>query len=128
MQGTNGGVTKLGLFASLTGGLFIGLVFWAAVLVSPSLRLHTGAFDSALRQWPVIWLGELHSTMGIDNCNILHSLLCLIETVYRSWQPRIAPVPAAAAVGEYRCTLYCVADSVLLDDSMHTWSHAGTVQ
>lgn len=70
-KGTNGGVTKLGLFASLTGGLFIGLVFWAAVLVSPSLRLHTGAFDSALRQWPVIWLGAAAGFVG----SLIDSLL-----------------------------------------------------
>lgn len=55
MQGTNGGVTALGLAASLAGGLFVGVVFYAAALVSPTLH---GQAAAAARQWQLIPLGN----------------------------------------------------------------------
>ena len=56
-QGTNGGVTPLGLAASLAGGLFVGLVFYAAALVSPTLRALPGQAAAAARQWQLVPLG-----------------------------------------------------------------------
>ena len=58
MQGTNGGVTALGLAASLAGGLFVGVVFYAAALVSPTLLLLHGQAAAAARQWQLIPLGN----------------------------------------------------------------------
>ncbi len=50
-KGTNGGVTFLGLAASLCGGLFIGAVFHVAGLVSPTRGAPLAA------QWRLMPLG-----------------------------------------------------------------------
>ena len=69
-QGTNGGVTPLGLGASLAGGLFIGAVFYCAGLVSPGVRASEALFALALRQWRLVPLGA-HSpcSWGLHCCN-----------------------------------------------------------
>ena len=36
-RGTNGGVTLLGLMASIVGGMFLGLVFYVTAMMSPTL-------------------------------------------------------------------------------------------
>lgn len=56
-KGTNGGVTLLGLGASVAGGLFIGLTFYAAGIVSP-----TGNYSAGVRQWPLILLSTCGKT------------------------------------------------------------------
>ena len=61
-QGTNGGVTLAGLGASTAGGLFVGLVFYAAVLVCPSMIGDTALRDAALQQWLLIPAGERPSS------------------------------------------------------------------
>lgn len=56
-QGTNGGVTPLGLAASLAGGLFIGAVFYAAGLLTAAMRGSDALYGVALRQWRLVPLG-----------------------------------------------------------------------
>ena len=52
-KGTNGGVTLVGLAASLAGGLCMGLTFFLAAVVSP-----TGPGRAvALQQWRLVPLG-----------------------------------------------------------------------
>lgn len=48
-KGTNGGVTLLGLGASVIGGVYIGLVFYLTGLLSPS-----AVFGNAMGQWPLV--------------------------------------------------------------------------
>ena len=58
-QGTNGGVTQLGLAASTAGGLFVGLMFYGAALASPTLLAMPGQAAAAARQWQLVPLGAL---------------------------------------------------------------------
>ena len=58
-KGTNGGVTLAGLAASLAGGLFMGLVFYAAGAASPS-----GSSPAGAGQWQVIPLGLAAGVVG----------------------------------------------------------------
>ena len=62
-QGTNGGVTPLGLAASLAGGVFIGSVFYAAGLLTTAMRGSDVLYGIALRQWRLVPLGVLPALM-----------------------------------------------------------------
>ena len=53
--GTNGGVSVLGLLASVGGGLFVGVAYWISAI------LFTNA---TLSQWPVILVGTFSGLIG----------------------------------------------------------------
>ena len=59
MQGTNGGVTRLGLFASIGGGLLVGTAAYLGGLIAPTLAAVPGAFEAARGQWLLLPLGGL---------------------------------------------------------------------
>ncbi len=63
-RGTNGGVTLLGLSASMAGGLFVGLVFYGAALMSPTLWVFGPQRVAALAQWRLVPLGLLAGLVG----------------------------------------------------------------
>jgi len=63
-RGTNGGVTMLGLAASVAGGTFTGLVFYLAGLVSPTLWIFEAQRATAAAQWQLIPLGMLAGVVG----------------------------------------------------------------
>lgn len=69
-KGTNGGVTLLGMGASVAGGMFTGLVFWACGALSPSLG-GPGLQGVAFRQWQLIPLGLAAGLLG----SVLDSVL-----------------------------------------------------
>ena len=58
-KGTNGGVTLLGLVASVAGGLYIGLLFYASGLISPS-----GVRGGFVQQWPLVAIGAGAGLVG----------------------------------------------------------------
>lgn len=69
--GTNGGVTSIGLAASVAGGLFVGAVFYGAAIVSPTLWIFERQQTLAAAQWPLVLLGGLAGLAG----SLLDSLL-----------------------------------------------------
>lgn len=58
-KGTNGGITLLGLAASVAGGLLVGTVFYAAGFLSPS-----GNYKLSVKQWVLIPLGLAAGLVG----------------------------------------------------------------
>ena len=73
-KGTNGGVTLLGLSASIFGGAFVGAVFYAAAVLSPTLFVFEhqhSHFSLAIEQWKLIPLGLVSGLLG----SVLDSLL-----------------------------------------------------
>ena len=70
-KGTNGGVTLLGLSASLLGGTFLGAVFYLAAVASPTLFVFEQLHPLAIEQWRLIPLGLVAGLTG----SLLDSLL-----------------------------------------------------
>ena len=62
LQGTNGGVTVLGLLASVLGGLSMGTVSYVVGMVSPSIFTKAVLFEAAAAQWQLIPLGAHNQT------------------------------------------------------------------
>ena len=58
VQGTNGGVTKLGLMASIGGGLLVGTAAFVGGLIAPTVASVPGALEAAQAQWQLIPLGQ----------------------------------------------------------------------
>ncbi len=90
-RGTNGGVTLLGLSASILGGVFVGAVFYAAAVVSPTLWVLEGAQQAAVGQWRLVPLGLMAGLLG----SVLDSVLGATVQVRRS----ASPCRASAASG-----------------------------
>ncbi|GMH33852.1 hypothetical protein BSKO_01686 [Bryopsis sp. KO-2023] len=67
-KGVNGGVTLLGLTASVAGGLFIGLTFYLTGFLSSAAG---PSMQGAPAQWPLIGLGVLGGFVG----SVVDSLL-----------------------------------------------------
>ncbi|EFJ52536.1 hypothetical protein VOLCADRAFT_44503, partial [Volvox carteri f. nagariensis] len=63
-RGTNGGVTLLGLSASIMGGMFVGLAFYLAGLLSPTLWIFESQRAVAAGQWRLIPIGLMAGLFG----------------------------------------------------------------
>jgi len=84
--GTNGGVSLLGLAASLAGGLLIGLVFWASSQI-------VCTSNTSVPQWPVILLGGFGGLFGSLADSLLGATL-----QYSGWDPdkkKVVSTPTA---------------------------------
>lgn len=81
MQGTNGGVTRLGLLASIGGGLLVGTAAYLGGLIAPTLSAVPGAFEAARGQWLLLPLGGLIHNKQADEQGLAASqhlsLLCV---------------------------------------------------
>ncbi|GIL45896.1 hypothetical protein Vafri_3019 [Volvox africanus] len=95
-RGTNGGVTLLGLSASIMGGMFVGLVFYLAGLLSPTLWIFESQRSVAAGQWRLIPLGLMAGLFG----SALDSLLgaTLQYSGYNTLQGRVVSRPGADVV------------------------------
>lgn len=74
-RGTNGGVTLLGLCASIAGGAFMGLAFYVAGLVSPTLFIFEHQHMAAIEQWRLIPLGLMAGLVGSVTDSVLGATL-----------------------------------------------------
>jgi uncharacterized membrane protein len=70
-KGTNGGVTLMGLSASIFGGAFVGAVFYIVAVVSPTLFVFEHLHTLAIEQWKLIPLGLMAGLTG----SVLDSVL-----------------------------------------------------
>ncbi|MFC5451748.1 DUF92 domain-containing protein [Paenibacillus aestuarii] len=78
--GTSGGVTALGLLASLLGGLFIGLVGWLCSQLDSSAA---GGADTSVALLPLLTAGAVSGLLG----SLLDSLLgATLQVMYRCEQ------------------------------------------
>lgn len=59
-SGTNGGVSLMGLLASLFGGLVVGVAYYIALLLACSAE----ALESSPPQWPIVIVGVLAGLVG----------------------------------------------------------------
>jgi uncharacterized protein (TIGR00297 family) len=73
--GTNGGITLLGLVASIAGGTFIGIIFYIS-----SFLFCSNYYDTIPNQWPVILVGSFSGFIG----SIIDSFLGAIFQ-YSGW-------------------------------------------
>eukprot|EP00210_Caulerpa_lentillifera_P002086 g2001.t1 len=62
--GTNGGVTVLGLLASLTGGLFVGLMCFLTSLLTVIGQPTTQVIQVVKTEWPIVILGMTGGLVG----------------------------------------------------------------
>jgi hypothetical protein len=81
LQGTNGGVTVLGLLASVLGGLFMGTVSYVVGMVSPSIFTKAVLFEAAAAQWQLIPLGAHDQTWICALAWVLHFVCVILETI-----------------------------------------------
>lgn len=67
VQGTNGGVSWIGLLCSVLGGLFIGIFYYIVILNT----VDTAVLQLAAPQWPIIVIAAFGGLFG----SILDSIL-----------------------------------------------------
>ena len=94
VQGTNGGVTRLGLFASVGGGLLVGTAAYLGGLIAPTLAAVPGAFEAARGQWLLLPLGRLmQNKHALDQGSppgrrsFLLDVSSRVEQGTQGWQP-----------------------------------------